>query len=371
MCSDAPDPDPLIGQAAMDNVALSREMIEYFRAKDAKNEPRQEKMDALTTDLIKQQMGTSAFNDQQARQQWDRYQASGIPAEDAMYADAANFDTQEARDKAAGAAATDVDVSLAMAQDARRRQLARSGVNPADGRALALEQDASTQGALAKASAMNGARDAREMQGVMLKKDAAAFGRGAIGSAAQTFGVASVAGGQASGAAAAGMQTANANTGVMGSGFTGAGGLNSSGAGIAQSSYNSALEANKSGVGGLLAGVGGIASGLGAMGVTFSDKNMKENRAPVDGEAALEGIKKTPIESWNYKEGTPADDGGQPHIGGMAQDLQKNLGDDVAPGGKLLDPVSAIGTTMAAVQTLAKKVEKMESRMASKGVKHV
>lgn len=348
-------------------------MMSYYRERDAQNAPRQERMDDLTETLVNQQVNTSSFNDQQARDTWDRYKATGIPAEDQMYADAANYDSKAARDTAAGQAATDIDTATAAAGDARRRQMARAGVNPADGRSLAIEQDAATQGALAKAGAMTAARTKVQDMGVMLRKDAANFARGMPGSAAQTFGVAGASGGQASGMAAAAMGTANANTALMGSAFTGAGNLNNSGASILQQQYNGQVQANSGGMGDLLSGVGGLATGLGAMGVKasmFSDKEMKENRAPVDQEAALEGIAKTPIESWNYKPGSPADDGGQQHVGGMAQDMEKNLGPQVS-NGKTVDMISAIGTTMAAVQALNNKVDKLAgSRAASKGVKH-
>lgn len=366
MCSDAPDPDPQIGAAALANADIARESLQYFKDRDAAQQPRQAKMDALTEKLIDQQMSSSRFNDQQARDMFARYQAQGIPAEDAMYADAAGYDSKDNLDKAAGEAATDVGTQIAAANDARRRTMARMGVNPADGRALAMEQDAATQGALGTAAAMNGARDQRRQMGVMLRKDAASFARGMPGSAAQTFGTAMAAGGQASGAAGAAIGAANSTAQTMGTGFgLGIQGNNSAGSILNQEYANKTQAANSGGLGGMMQGLGGLGMGLGAMGVKFSDKNMKENRAPVDDEAALDGIAKTKIESWNYKPGTPADDGGQPHIGAMAQDLQKNLGDTVAPGGKVVDPVSAIGTVMAAVKALDKKVD----RMASKGVK--
>lgn len=262
MCSDAPDPDPLIGEAAKDNIALSKEMLDYYKAKDKANEPRQQRMDDLTEDLVKQQMSTSAFNDTQARATWERYQATGIPAEDKMYEDAANYDTQAARDKAAGEAATDVEVSMAAANDARRRNMARAGVNPADGRSLSMEQDAATNTALAKAGAMNTGRQRVQDMGIMLRKDAAAFARGMPSSAAQTFGVAATAGGQASGAAAAGMATANANTGTMGAGYSNAVGANNAGASILQQQYNSGISA-ANGANGNMAGLAGTAATVG------------------------------------------------------------------------------------------------------------
>jgi hypothetical protein len=365
MCSDAPDPDPMIGQAAMANADIAKQALAYYQAKDAAQAPRQAQMDDLTTKLANQQLSTSSFNDQMARDQWARYQSQGIPAEDAMYADAANYDSQAARDKAAGQAATDVRMSVDQANDARRRSLARSGVNPADGRSLASEQDAATQAGLATAGAMNQARNNRETQGIMLRKDAASFGRGATGTAAQTFGVASAAGGQASGAVGSAIGAANQTAQTMGAGFNTAISGNNSAGSLMNTQYSTGVQsAGQGGMGGALGGLGALGQGLGSMGVMFSDENMKEDRQPVDGRAALKGIKATDVEQWKYKPDSPAADGGQPHIGAMAQDLQHNLGDTVS-NGKTVDMISAIGANMAATKELAKKVD----RLASKGIK--
>lgn len=365
MCSDSPDPDPLIGQSALMNAQISKDALQYFRERDAQQAPRQAQLDDLTTKLANQQLSTSAFNDEQARAQWLRYQQQGIPAEDAMYADAANFDSKASREAAAGRAATDVDTSLAMANDARRRSLARQGVNPADGRSLSMESDAATQGALAKASAMNGARDSRELQGIMLRKDAAAFGRGATGTAAQTFGVASAAGGQAAGAIGSAIGSANQTAQTNAAGFgTAISGNNSAGS-LMTGLYGAQNQASSNS--GLAAGIGGIAQGIGAAGGIasfFSDENLKEDRAPVDPEQALEGIKATDVESWKYKPGTPADDGGQQHVGAMAQDMQRNLGSSVSDGHKV-DIISAIGVNMAATKALAQKVDQIAAAVGA------
>ena len=49
----------------------------------------------------------------------------------------------------------------------------------------------------------------------------------------------------------------------------------------------------------------------------------------------------------------------------MAQDVQKNMGDKVAPGGKVIDMVSMNGITMGAVQELAKRLKKIESKVSA------
>lgn len=363
MCSSSPAPDPNIGLAARDNIALSKEMMQYYRERDKANEPRQAQMDELATKIANQSLSAATFNDQQARALWDRYQTTGIPMENLVNQEALNYDSKEAQDRVAGQAATDVSAQMGMARDAQMRNLARAGVNPADGRSLAMEGDMATAGALATAGAMNKARSDREMQGIMLRKDAAGLARGMPGTAAQTFGVAQAAGSQAQGAVGSAIGAANSITGTMGQGFNGAVSANNSAASILNQQYgNQIAAANQGGIGDILGAAGSLGAGLGAMGVGFSDKNMKENRKPVDDERSLEGIRKTPVESWTYKDDSAAADGGQPHVGAMAQDMQKNLGEKVAPGGKMVDLISAVGVTMSAVKALDKKVDKLAGK---------
>jgi hypothetical protein len=360
MCSDAPDPDPLIGQSALANAKVSADALAWYKQKDAAGKPRQDKLDAVAMELADQQINTSKVNTQQAEENWARYKAVGMPAEDAMYKDAREYDTQDRRDTAVGEAATDVDFALNGAMDAKRRNMMRAGVNPADGRALSMEQDGATSGALAKATAMNGARTRIKDMGIMLRKDAANFAKGMQGNAAQSYGVAAQAGAGATGALTAAGQMANQSTQTNGAGFgTAISGNNSAGSMLNQEYGNRVQAAGQGGLGAIAGAAGQLGAGLGAMGVTFSDENMKEEIAPIDPDAALNGIAKTKVKSWKYKGDSPAADGGQRHIGAMAQDMQKHLGDEVAPGGKIVDIISALGVNMAATKALNAKVEKM------------
>jgi hypothetical protein len=376
MCSDSPSPDPLIGQAAKENADLAREALQYYRERDTAQAPRQARMDDLTERIAAQGIASSQFNDKMARDQFMRYEANGIPAENAMYADAAGYDSKANLDQAAGEASNDVAAAMAKAHDSQQRNLARSGVNPADGRSIAAEQDLGANTALAEAAAMNGARNQRRQMGVMLRKDAASFARGAPGTAAQTFGTSMAAGGQASGAVGAAIGSANATTQTMGQGFNTAIAGNNSAGSMLNQEYANNINANSNS--GLLSGLGSLGAGVGAAGgigkfFAFSDEEMKEHRAPVSGKAALKGIKRTDVEQWNYKPGTEADDGGQPHIGAMAQDMEKNLG-PVVSDGKRVDIISAIGVNMAATKALAEKVDNLAAkvgtgkRAAQKGV---
>jgi len=108
----------------------------------------------------------------------------------------------------------------------------------------------------------------------------------------------------------------------------------------------------------------GWINGIGSL-IGFSDRNIKKNIRPADGEAALRGIEKMPVSTWQYDsaKGGPAD--GSRYTGPMAQDMSKNLG---LGNGKMFPVTDAIGTQFAATKALAKKVKKLESK-TKKGAK--
>ena len=89
-----------------------------------------------------------------------------------------------------------------------------------------------------------------------------------------------------------------------------------------------------------------------------SDIETKENIDQVNStdsssKSFLSRLLKTKVFTWNYKKGEGDQDD---HIGPMAQDVQKNMGDSTAPGGKKIDLVNLNGINMAATQELASKV---------------
>lgn len=131
----------------------------------------------------------------------------------------------------------------------------------------------------------------------------------------------------------------------------------------AQTSAYNANANSSDGIMGALGQVGGAA----ASAWIASDENIKKDIEPISDEKALDGIKKTKISKWKYdeskvKDGQLVDD--KEHIGGMAQDLQKNLGDQVS-NGKMVDIISAVGVSMAATKALAKKVDKLATKIGS------
>jgi hypothetical protein len=361
MCSDAPAPDPLIGESAKLNAEIAKEALDWYKQKYEEGKPRQAQMDALTAELANQQLETSRFTTQQAKEQYDRYKQVGVPAEDAMYKDASEYDSDVNVEAAAAEAGADVEKNMAQARAQSTRSMARMGVNPNSGRFQGSADAMNVTGALGEAAAENSARKSRRDMGVMLRKDAANFARGMPSTAAQTYGVASQAGAGATGALTAAASMQNANVQTAGAGFNTAIQGNNSAGSIMNQQYAGQLQASNNS--GLLSGIGGIAQGLGAMGVTFSDKNMKEDVKPVSGKKALAGVKGVDVKQWKYKPDSPADDGGQEHVGAMAQDMNKHMGEQVAPGGKMVDIISALGVNMAATKELAKQVNEIKEKV--------
>lgn len=92
-----------------------------------------------------------------------------------------------------------------------------------------------------------------------------------------------------------------------------------------------------------------------------SDIDLKTGFTTMIGKKALEGVNKIPISSWSYKDENAYGKGR--HIGGMAQDMYKQFGDEAAPGGKKINLVSMNGINMAAIQGLSQKQEDLQKKI--------
>ncbi len=88
-----------------------------------------------------------------------------------------------------------------------------------------------------------------------------------------------------------------------------------------------------------------------------SDRNLKENFAPVNPREVLEKVAALPISRWNFK-----DDDATPHVGPMAQDFHAafQLGTDE----RHIATVDADGVALAAIQGLNEKVEQQRAENA-------
>jgi hypothetical protein len=90
--------------------------------------------------------------------------------------------------------------------------------------------------------------------------------------------------------------------------------------------------------------------------VSASDRNQKENFAPVNPRQVLEKVAALPISQWNYK-----NDPDSRHLGPMSQDFHAAFG--VGPDDKHIATVDADGVALAAIQGLNEKVEAQSSAL--------
>lgn len=114
--------------------------------------------------------------------------------------------------------------------------------------------------------------------------------------------------------------------------------------------YNQRQQQNNS----MWSGIGSIVGGLGS--ALLSDKRLKTDVKPAG--KILDRVEKIPIKSWRYK---PGIDDGSRHVGPMAQDFKGFFG---LGNGTTIPMVDAAGVNMAATQALAKKVKRLERRVA-------
>lgn len=178
-----PEPADMSGsnEAARSGAVITREQWDW-------NKARQPKIDAQTDEMIKIGKDQYALNRegqvfQQGlmKKQDDRYWNSIAPMEDQYFADANNFDTNAKREELAGMAMADVNQGFSSARDQGTRAMARMGVNPNSGRAIALNNQTDIAQATASANAMNKTRTAARLEGLGRKTDAIAMGKGLSG----------------------------------------------------------------------------------------------------------------------------------------------------------------------------------------------
>lgn len=353
--SKAPAPDPNIGLAANKQAELGEDWLEFAREQFSVANERQQGTDALTKQVIEQQLATQDQANRWAREDRARYEDKFRPIEDQFIEDATSWDSAERQAKLAGEARATVQQNAAQQRQAGQRNLAAMGVDPRSGRFAGIDRSAETATALGAAGAENRARDVSRTQGMALRADAANMGRGLPSQAAGAAGLGLSAGGAALGGNASANAQFMGNTQLMGQGFQGAMSGYGNQANTLNAQYGNQLnawgmqtQADASSFGGLMSGLGTLAGFA-----MFSSKKAKENKEPVPEGKSLDAIKNMPIEKWDYKAGMG--DGGT-HVGTYAEDFKAQTGKG---NGKSIPIIDAIGVTMGAIKDLDRKVDKI------------
>jgi len=347
--------------AALANSQVAKDALDWYREAYADQAPLRQQAADKALAVSDAQLASMKQNDAISNDYWNYQKDTFRPLEGKIIADAQSFDSPERQNQNAAKATADVQQAFDSSQGQMQRSLERRGVNPSAGAALALNNQMSMQRAAASAGASNKARTDTELQGYARKMDAANLGRNLASNQATSAGVAMTAGNSAVNNAGIPLTQAQSATNMAGQGFNTAIQGNSS----AGSIYGQVaqLENQDNGIWGALGGVAGQFAGS-AAGATkiasfLSDKNAKKNIKPVSDTAALKAVKATPVSSWRYKDGQG--DGGA-HVGPMAQNVRKTMGETAAPGGKQIDLISINGISMAAIAALDKKVGRLERR---------
>ena len=239
----APAPDPAIGAAALENVELGRDWLEFAKDQFAEGNERQADTDALNTKVINQQLATQDQANTWAQEDRGRTKTVFQPVEDAFVKTAQEYDTPAKQAEAAAAAKADVMSSAATQQQASARQMASMGISPDSGRFAGITRAQDTNTALAAAGAQNNARQVVRDKGLALKADAINMGKGLASSTAAAYGIGTNAGNSAVANNASGNQNFYANQGVMGQGFSGAIGANNSAGNMLGNLYGNQLQA--------------------------------------------------------------------------------------------------------------------------------
>lgn len=363
MCSDSPDYSGM-NRAAEANAAIAKEALDFYKQEYEATRPQREATQARANEVSDAQLLAQQQQNEITKDYADYQKNTFRPLEQKMVDSAQEFDTAQRRDQAAAEAVADVELAQGANMAALNRNVARSGGTMSGNQAMALAGDAALAGTKMRAGAANAARRNVETLGYARMADAANLGRNLASNQATSAGVALQQGnssvGNSNAANAAGMSGA----GLMGQGFGTAIQGNSSAGNIYGQVASMQQKDGQTDLGGL-ASLGMAAAKIAPM---ISDEDKKSGTGkPANTASMLDAVVKTPVdEDWRYDpaKGGP-DDGGQKHTGPMAQDVQKNMGDKVAPGGKVIDMVSMNGITMGAVQELAKRLKKIESKVSA------
>ena len=330
----------------------SAEQFAWAQAQWEAEAPMREEAMRIASEVANEQMATMRQQREIADDYWNYQKGTFRPLEKRIVSDAEQFDTPERRQQAMTDAMAGTEQQLSLARASNNRNMTRMGVNPNSAK-FGLSNNALSLGAAsAKAAAGKQAADNIEQQGYARRMDAASLGRNLPANQATAAQIGIQAGNSAAnnaqipvGIGANAIQLMNQSAATANSGLSGA-------ASIYGQSTNQRIQAgDNSALWGALGSIGG--------GLLASDMNVKTDRQPVKPELSLAAIRKLPdSESWKYKDDSQYADGGMTHVGPMAQDVKRVMGEQTAPGGKAIDIVSMNGHTLNAIKALDKKVDK-------------
>jgi hypothetical protein len=189
-------------------------------------------MKPLAERVSRSQIAAQEEQMRQGRDYYDYQTGTFRPIEQGLVRQAEQFDTEAYREQLASQAAADVSRAFGVAQGMTTRDLARRGVGPNSGNALAMGNQNALALASARAGAATGARNQAEQLGYARKLDVTGLGRGLAGASTAAYGA-------ATGAGTAGLTSAMAPGAQYSTGANRAAGIMTTGAGQQISGYSS------------------------------------------------------------------------------------------------------------------------------------
>lgn len=265
----APQADPQIGKAALENAQLGKDWLSFAKEQYGVGNERQSEIDKLTNQVTQQQLDTQDKSNARADEQWQQYNQRFAPIEQQVATEAMNYDSPEKQAEAAGQARADVQSAADTQRQITQRTAAAQGINPGSGRYAGVDRAAELTTAVQAAGAENKARDTVKNMGIMLRKDAASLGRGMTGTAAQSYGVGLNAGNSAVGNITSANQSWANNNAAMAQGFQGNIGANNSAASILNQQYGNQVNAYNAQQQAESQSAAGIGSMVGTLGAAF------------------------------------------------------------------------------------------------------
>ena len=162
--SSAPAPDPRLVEAQIRSMGIQDDVIKRVMQQSDEIQPLQREQMQFGLDSAR-----TAYDQSQEDRKWmlDR-RGSLASMQDTLVQDAKGFNAESQGNQLAGKAMADVNQGFANAEGQQSRALARMGVNPSSGKALAMGNQTAIAKAAALAAAGTGARDRARSEGYAL-----------------------------------------------------------------------------------------------------------------------------------------------------------------------------------------------------------
>lgn len=159
--SSAPAPDPRLVEGQLKSMGVQDEMIAQIMQNTADMAPLQKEQLQFGLDTSK-----TAYNQSQEDRTWMLGRRGELSTmQDQQTKDAQTFNTEDKANELAGKASADVNAAFDNVKGQNGRAMARMGVNPGSGRALAVENQTAIAQAAALAGASTNARTSARVEG--------------------------------------------------------------------------------------------------------------------------------------------------------------------------------------------------------------